>query len=111
MLQFLAPSIPLRAGVVPILSNELCKQPQVYGDAITDGMFCAGSLDEGIDACDGDSGGPLVCLNNGVHTLYGIISWGQHCGYANRPGVYTKVSYYTDWIQQKLNQSMISYGV
>lgn len=27
-------------------------------------MFCAGSLDEGVDACDGDSGGPLVCIND-----------------------------------------------
>lgn len=31
-------------------------------------MFCAGSLDESVDACDGDSGGPLVCSNNGKYT-------------------------------------------
>lgn len=35
-------------------------------------MFCAGSLDESVDACDGDSGGPLVCSNNGLYT-YNII--------------------------------------
>lgn len=104
-------SIDLRSGVVPILSDGLCKQPQVYGDVITDGMFCAGTLDEGIDACDGDSGGPLVCLNNGVQMLYGIISWGQHCGYANKPGVYTRVAHYNEWINNKLNQSMANYGV
>lgn len=39
--------------------------PHVYGRAITVGMFCAGSLDEGVDACDGDSGGPLACLHEG----------------------------------------------
>jgi len=51
----------LRSGVVPIISDNICKKKEVYGDSITDGMFCAGSLNGGIDACDGDSGGPLVC--------------------------------------------------
>lgn len=55
----------LKAAPIPILGDGVCKQPQVYGDVITDGMFCAGSLDEGIDACDGDSGGPLVCGHDG----------------------------------------------
>jgi secreted trypsin-like serine protease len=88
--------------------------PHVYGDALTDGMICAGSLDEGVDSCDGDSGGPLACLYNGTtstppkpmtnrflagaFTLYGITSWGQHCGYANKPGVYVKVAHYRKWI-------------
>lgn len=62
---FAAPSLDLRAAPIPILGDNVCKQPQVYGNVITDGMFCAGSLDEGIDACDGDSGGPLVCINDG----------------------------------------------
>ncbi|KAJ8982218.1 hypothetical protein NQ317_013520 [Molorchus minor] len=33
-----------------------------------------------------------------VFTLYGLTSWGQHCGYANKPGVYVKVGYYREWI-------------
>lgn len=37
----------------------------MYGNKITEGMFCAGSLDEGIDSCMGDSGGGLVCQSEG----------------------------------------------
>lgn len=83
---------------MPIQSDEVCKMPHVYGSSITDGMFCAGSLEEGVDACDGDSGGPLACLENGLFTLYGLTSWGQHCGFANKPGVYVNIPHYKEWI-------------
>lgn len=57
-------SLELRAAKVPLLSDVTCTQPEVYGKNITAGMFCAGSLDGGVDACEGDSGGPLVCKND-----------------------------------------------
>ncbi|XP_020289719.1 uncharacterized protein LOC109857630 isoform X2 [Pseudomyrmex gracilis] len=98
----------LRYGWVPLLDQSICKADYVYGEgAISDGMMCAGYLDEGIDTCDGDSGGPLACHHNGAFTLYGITSWGQHCGKANKPGVYVKVAYYRRWIDQKIKESMI----
>uniref|UniRef100_A0A182NGU3 Scavenger receptor class A n=1 Tax=Anopheles dirus TaxID=7168 RepID=A0A182NGU3_9DIPT len=91
---------------------RVCRRPEVYGDSLIDGMFCAGTLEPGVDSCDGDSGGPLVCPNgDGLTTLTGIVSWGKHCGYANKPGVYLKVAHYRDWIEQKLNQSLHQYGV
>ncbi|XP_060652584.1 uncharacterized protein LOC132788919 isoform X2 [Drosophila nasuta] len=101
------PSQELRAAQLPILPDTTCKQLNVYGDAMTEGMFCAGSMDESVDACEGDSGGPLVCSDEDGETLYGIISWGQHCGYQNRPGVYVRVCHYIDWIYEKINQSLM----
>lgn len=54
----------------------------------------------GKDTCTGDSGGPLVCLNNrGQHVQNGIVSWGDTCGGAGSPGVYTRVSEYLSWIR------------
>ncbi|XP_037905161.1 uncharacterized protein LOC119647912 isoform X2 [Hermetia illucens] len=102
------PSNNLKAAHVPIISQDVCKEPYVYGNAITDGMFCAGYLDEGVDACDGDSGGPLACTTPDGETLFGIISWGQHCGQANKPGVYVKVAHYLDWIMDKITFSLKS---
>ncbi|KAG7271721.1 hypothetical protein CRUP_001305 [Coryphaenoides rupestris] len=45
----------------------------------------------------GDSGGPLACARADVSFLYGIISWGDGCG-RGKPGVYTRVVNYMDWI-------------
>lgn len=63
---FAAQSLDLRYGWVPLLDQSLCRADYVYGDGnISDGMVCAGFLDEGVDSCDGDSGGPLACQRNG----------------------------------------------
>ena len=70
---FLAFAIKLQSANVPILSDETCKAPYVYGpDRIKVGMFCAGLLEGGVDACQGDSGGGLVCLVDGM-ILYSYI--------------------------------------
>lgn len=52
----------------------------------------------------GDSGGPLACARNDVSVLYGIISWGDDCGRSKKPGVYTKVVNYIDWIHSVIGR-------
>lgn len=69
-------------------------------------MICAGHPDGGVDSCTGDSGGALVCLDveTDVFVQVGIVSFGEEeCGLANRPGGYTNVAYFNEWINQLIN--------
>jgi len=37
--------------------------------------------------------------------LVGVVSAGFNCGEPKYPGVYTRVSYFVDWIIDKMNNS------
>ncbi|XP_022919852.2 phenoloxidase-activating factor 3-like [Onthophagus taurus] len=59
------------------------------------------------DSCDGDSGGPLVQVDHSksqpIWKLIGLVSLGTgKCGTIGKPGIYTNVSYYYDWIINKI---------
>ncbi|MEZ4656941.1 MAG: trypsin-like serine protease [Caldilineaceae bacterium] len=82
---------------VPLVSNRVCDT--AYGGGITDGNICAGFEQGGKDSCQGDSGGPLVVRNgDGVWTQVGVVSYGQGCARPQYYGVYTRVSFFRDWI-------------
>ncbi|GIR12981.1 MAG: hypothetical protein CM15mP23_15560 [Cryomorphaceae bacterium] len=95
----------------PIVSNDVACGAATdengnsgdYGCSSLDGsMICAGDLiDGGEDACQGDSGGPLVVrsLIDNRWLLIGATSWGYGCADVNYPGVWARVSYVIDWIE------------
>ncbi|MGW5468727.1 serine protease [Streptomyces chartreusis] len=81
----------LRAARVHVLPDALCSQAYPGGGDgryMAGSMLCAGERTGGRDACQGDSGGPLVAQGK----LIGLVSWGNGCGRAGSPGVYTRVS-------------------
>ncbi|KAI4881434.1 hypothetical protein NFI96_014473 [Prochilodus magdalenae] len=92
---------------VPLLSQGTCRSA-LGKELLTNTMFCAGYLSGGIDSCQGDSGGPLIFQDriSGRFQLYGITSWGDGCGEKGKPGVYTRVTAFTDWILSEIQKSV-----
>ncbi|GAB2988872.1 serine protease [Amycolatopsis acidiphila] len=88
----------LRSAVVPIVSDSSCLSS--YSNYDANSMVCAGYPNGGVDACQGDSGGPLVEGD----TLVGIVSWGDGCAKAGKPGVYARVSTYAADIRAQSQQ-------
>jgi secreted trypsin-like serine protease len=87
-------------GLVPF---SLCNR--TYVSTVPKGLnpdkqMCAGDAKGLADACQGDSGGPLQVKpsNSNVFKVVGIVSAGHGCG-GSRPGLYTRVSGYIDWIE------------
>ncbi|MXQ88808.1 hypothetical protein E5288_WYG008354 [Bos mutus] len=92
----------LQKAPVKIIDTNICNAWEAYNGMIQDTMLCAGYLEGNIDACQGDSGGPLVHPNSrNIWYLVGIVSWGAECGTVNKPGVYTRVTAYRNWIASK----------
>ncbi|XP_008069342.1 transmembrane protease serine 11D [Carlito syrichta] len=92
----------LRQAQVRIISNNECNAPISYNGAVLPGMLCAGLPQGRVDACQGDSGGPLVQEDSRrIWYLVGIVSWGDQCGLPVKPGVYTRVTAYRNWITQQ----------
>ncbi|XP_055093442.1 kallikrein-11 isoform X1 [Symphalangus syndactylus] len=90
----------LRCANITIIEHQKCEN--AYPGNITDTMVCASVQKGDKDSCQGDSGGPLVCNES----LQGIISWGQDpCAITRKPGVYTKVCKYVDWIQETMKNN------
>uniref|UniRef100_A0A3B4FGP6 trypsin n=1 Tax=Pundamilia nyererei TaxID=303518 RepID=A0A3B4FGP6_9CICH len=95
--------VTLRTVTVPIVSTARCNSSDSFNGNITANMICAGYSTGGKDACKGDSGGPLVCDRR----IYGVVSWGNGCGDAKFPGVYTAVSRFRRWIDQTIYGSYL----
>ncbi|KAM9330415.1 plasma kallikrein [Gastrophryne carolinensis] len=90
-----------KAQVPPKLRPEC--QKSYPEQTLSDKIICAGYKEGQIDSCKGDSGGPLACEVQNTWYLTGITSWGEGCARPDKPGVYTQVTEFIDWIVQETN--------
>lgn len=90
----------IRFVPVPVMTLEECQKN--YRFYITDRMLCAGYATGGKDACNHDSGGPAV--HDGI--LLGVVSFGgKQCGDPKSPGVYSRVSEVTEWVENIISNN------
>ncbi|CAG9792780.1 unnamed protein product [Diatraea saccharalis] len=84
----------LRKVNVDVISQNSC---QSAVPTLTSRQIC--TYTPGKDACQDDSGGPLLYTDNsGLLFNIGIVSSGQFCATAGKPGVNTRVPVLLDWI-------------
>lgn len=99
-------STGLQKADLTLIENSVCSTGYTGQSNLADGILpsqiCAGDETGERDTCQGDSGGPLqlsTWLNSQrLYHVIGITSFGRGCA-TTHPGVYTRVSYYLDWIE------------
>lgn len=94
-------------NISPASRKSLEQNLVQFGGTVTAQMICATAAVDGHDTCPGDSGGPILRkYPNGKMVQVGIVSFGiGECGVAALPGVYTRLSLYTDWMTQVVESS------
>lgn len=97
-----ARSLTLREAGLRVLTSGSCRAPEYLGDHkdLHARTFCGQDAER--KTCVGDSGGPVVQGDTASNMkLVGIASWGSsRCESDGRPGVYTRIADYADWIRR-----------
>ncbi len=98
-----APAPDTYGVTLTVMPNDFCARLQGFSDEkLPATVFCAMHPDR--KTCRGDSGGPVV---DALGNVIGVVSWGKsRCIGDGRPGVYTRVSAYSDWIDEIVGPSL-----
>lgn len=118
----------LQKGEIRVINQTTCEK--LMPQQITARMMCVGYLSGGVDACQvragggawagvslgrfgggtqglpffpqGDSGGPLSSVEaDGRIFQAGVVSWGDGCAQRDKPGVYTRLPVFRNWIKEQ----------
>jgi len=91
----------LHGVTIDLQSDETCQQ--YWGSEFGEQQLCIGNLMPGAGPCNGDSGGPVACTDDEGLYHCGIVSFGKDCSASFIPDVYTQVSYFRNWIDEKIS--------
>ncbi|XP_040835099.1 serine protease 40-like [Ochotona curzoniae] len=97
----------LQQAKIFTMENQMCSSffpPPPNADpsdivTVQEEMICAADFRNPPSICRGDSGGPLVCFLNNSWFLVGATSWSAPCFPPIMPSVFTRISYFSNWIK------------
>ena len=93
--------------ILHVMPNDYCVDVYrgIVNPRFCDCQLCAGGK-KMKDACQGDSGAPMWTMEtDGYPKLAGVVSTGTGCGIPDRPGIYTNVESYVDWIKTQMKDN------
>ncbi|CAN2388975.1 serine-type endopeptidase activity, partial [Pristimantis euphronides] len=94
---------------IPIIPHETCSLSGFWQNQLTATMVCAGfeSPEKVKSSCKSGAEGTLICqsASNSAWEVQGITSFGpNNCLVERKPQVFTKVSAYREWIEDKIKK-------
>nr|XP_008256676.2 serine protease 40 [Oryctolagus cuniculus] len=106
---FLPAPFQLQEAKVSLIDSDSCRRffipppgtPPHDVFSVKDDMICAGDTWDEKSICRGDSGGPLVCFLRRAWYLVGVTSWSWDCRSPVSPSVFTRITYFANWIQEQ----------
>ncbi|XP_045500612.1 transmembrane protease serine 9 [Colias croceus] len=99
------PNILQKTDVIVVDNDDCNSWYKSQGSKVTiiGTQMCAGHEQGGRDSCWADSGGPLMMKSDSGRTMViGVVSTGSGCARVRMPGIYTRISRYTAWIQESV---------
>jgi secreted trypsin-like serine protease len=100
----IGPMVQLKTRL-EVYALDACNQSYIDGTKIRQlpnyiqpSQLCAAIPANFNETCQCDSGGPLQTIVGEQHHIVGITSFGFSCG-SQLSSVYTRVSFYLDWIE------------
>ncbi|XP_037586810.1 chymotrypsin-like elastase family member 3B [Cebus imitator] len=99
----------LQQALLPVVDYEHCSKWNWWGSSVKKTMVCAGG--DIRSGCNGDSGGPLNCpTEDGAWQVHGVTSFVSAfgCNTLRKPTVFTRVSAFNNWIEEKTHQQLDS---
>uniref|UniRef100_A0A3B4TWE6 Peptidase S1 domain-containing protein n=1 Tax=Seriola dumerili TaxID=41447 RepID=A0A3B4TWE6_SERDU len=101
----------LNQAALPVVDFQTCSKPSYWWDTLRPSMICSALISNG---CPGDSGGPFACAAAGPKTtweVHGIVSFGPRgCIKDKKPSVFTRVSAFSDWINDNIKKFIYESG-
>eukprot|EP00092_Neocalanus_flemingeri_P037345 GFUD01040669.1.p1 GENE.GFUD01040669.1~~GFUD01040669.1.p1 ORF type:complete len:496 (+),score=118.42 GFUD01040669.1:2-1489(+) len=100
------PKVTQQSATIQVVDKDRCDAVWKLTNGVQEGQMCAGGGK--VDSCSGDSGGPFAAREKGAINepspwiVTGVVSFGSgYCG-SGKPGVYTRVGHYMEWIRGQL---------
>ncbi|XP_077162502.1 transmembrane protease serine 5 [Paroedura picta] len=84
------------------IRTQTCNGSCAPAGELTAQVLCATYQDESMDACQRNGARPLICQQEQTWHLVGMGS--SRCAEPNRPGTFTQVTPFLDWIHQVMQQ-------